>query len=170
MVLASVALIAVLCGHSLLYPTASDSEFELIFTFGVKGSRYLPVNRLDTMRDTYTQDMVVDSPVIVKMRLPEEDMEAILSKMKEIGFFQYPTAFSVRPDPGGAIVVVTPFSSYHFRVYSHGIIVKELRWDNEIMNQDPKADSLRELISFIIEKIQSDPAYGGLPEPRAGYC
>jgi len=37
MALASVALIAVLCGHSLLYPTASDSEFELIFTFGVKG-------------------------------------------------------------------------------------------------------------------------------------
>jgi len=128
------------------------------------------VNRLDTVRSTYTQDMVVDPPVTVKMRLPEEDMEAICSKMMEIGFFQYPTAFSVRPDPGGAIVVVTPFSSYHFRVYSHGIIVKELRWDNEIMNQGPQADSLRELISIIIEKIQSNPAYGGLPKPRAGYC
>ena len=66
--------------------------------------------------------------------------------------------------------MVTPFSSYHIMVYSHGVVVKELYWDDEIFNKDEKADALRELFSLIIEIIESKPEVKRMPQPRAGYC
>ncbi|MFQ6053369.1 MAG: hypothetical protein ACE5OO_03965, partial [Candidatus Bathyarchaeia archaeon] len=65
--------------------------------------------------------------------------------MVEIDFFQYPTRFRVRVPLGEVPGMMTPFSSYHFKVLSHGVVVKQLWWDDEIWYEDERAENLREL-------------------------
>jgi hypothetical protein len=146
------------------------SDFDVVFKYGVKGPNPEPRNALNTLRDTYTRDMVVDAPRTIRLRLTQGDLEAIRGKMEEIGFYDYPIGFRVNVSPGEAVGMVTPFSSYHIMVYSHGVVVKELYWDDEIFNKDEKADALRELFSLIIEIIESKPEVKRMPQPRAGYC
>lgn len=146
-----------------------ESNFDLIFKYGVKGPSSEPKNVLDTFRGTFTKDMVIDPPITVKLRLTEEELDRIHQKMLEIGFFQYPTSFRVRVLPWESRCIVEPYSSHHFKVISHGHVVKQLWWDDEICNENEKADNLRELIRLICEIIESKPEYEKLPEPRAGY-
>lgn len=146
-----------------------ESDFNLIFKFGVKGPASEPKNVLNTIKGTFTKDMVIDPPVTVKLRLTEEELEIIHRKMVEIGFFQYPTVFRVRVPPWDSIGIVTPYSTYIFKVVSHGVVVKQLRWDDEICNENERAENLRELIRLIIEIIESKPEYQRMPKPRAGY-
>jgi hypothetical protein len=145
------------------------SDFDVVFKYGVKGPNPEPRKALDTLRDTFTRDMVVDPPVTIRLRLTKDDLEAIRGKMDEIGFYDYPRGFRVNVSPGEVVGVVTPFSSYHVKVYSRGALIKELYWDDEIFNKDERADALRDLFSLIIELIESKPEVKRMPQPRAGY-
>jgi hypothetical protein len=146
------------------------SDFEIVFKYGVKGPYPEPRNVLNTLRDTFTRDMVVDPPVTIRLLLTQGDLEAIRGKMDEIGFYVYPRGFRVNVSPGEAVGEVTPFSSYHVKVYSRGVLVKELYWDDNIFNKDESAEALREFFSLIIELIESKPEVKRMPQPRAGYC
>jgi hypothetical protein len=66
------------------------SDFDVVFKYGVKGPNPEPRNALDTLRNTFTRDMVVDPPVTIRLRLTQGDLEAIRGKMEEIGFYDYP--------------------------------------------------------------------------------
>jgi hypothetical protein len=70
--------------------------------------------------------------------------------------------------PGETTGFVTPYEKYYFKV-EKGSLVKDLRWEDEILNPDVKADKLRELITLIINIIESKPEYKALPEIRGGY-
>jgi hypothetical protein len=76
--------------------TASEtSRYDLVFVYGVKGNRPDPVNRLDTMRGTFTKDMVMDPPPITfKLKLSDEQMARIMERMTEIGFPNYPMTYA----------------------------------------------------------------------------
>jgi hypothetical protein len=145
------------------------SDFDVVFKYGVKGPNPEPRNALDTLRNTFTRDMVMDPPVTIRLRLTQGDLEAIRGKMEEIGFYDYPRGFRVNISPGEVVGEVTPFSSYHVKVYSRGVLVKELYWDDEIFNWDERAYALRELFSLVIEIIESKPEVKRMPQPRAGY-
>jgi len=169
---------AVLCisfvlGLAVLYRSSMfvgvESDFDLIFKYGVKGPDDEPKNVLNTIKGTFTKDMVVDPSITVKLRLTDEELRRIYEKMVEIGFFHYPAKFRVHVPLGASICIVTPFSSYHFRVVSHGVVVKQLRWDDEICNDNERAESLRGLVRLICEIIESKAEYKKLPKPRAGY-
>lgn len=110
--------LAVLCRSSML--VGVESDFDLIFKYGVKGPDAEPKNVLNTVKGTFTKDMVLDPPITVKLRLTDEERDIIYGKMVEIGFFQYPAKFRVHVPLGASICIVTPYSSYHFRVVSHG--------------------------------------------------
>lgn len=146
-----------------------DTNFDMVFKYGVKKSREGPVNRLDTIKGTFTQDMVMDPPVTTELHLTPEDKGRVLDKMEEIGFFYYPRRFKVHVHFWEVIGIGTPYSSYYFKVVSRGVTVKELYWDDEIWNENERAENLRELIKLIIEIIVSKPEYQSLPEPQSGY-
>lgn len=143
--------------------TFSESNFNLIFKYGV-GAK----NKLDTFRGTYTCDMVKDPSITVNLSLSEEELDSIYQKMVEIDFLDYPEIFSVSVAPGEAGGMVTPHSSYYFKV-EYNSKVKELRWEDEISNKNEKADKLRELIKLIRDIIESKEEYQKLPEPASGY-
>lgn len=139
------------------------SDFEFIFRYGVTAR-----NVIDTYQDKFTKDLINDPPITANLRLTEEEMDRIYRKMVEIGFFNYPDRFTVNVPPGEPVQVVIPFDIYQFTVEKDSQI-KRLDWDDKIKNPDEKADRLRDLISLIIEIIESKPEYKQLPEPRGGY-
>ena len=143
-------------------PPANQSNFNLIFRYGVGVG-----NELNTFNGTYTRDMVMDPTITVNLSLSEEELDIIYQKMLEIHFFDYPDEFSVST-AAGSFAIMTPYSSYYFRV-EYNSSVKELRWKDEIINPDEKADRLKELIKLIRDIIESKEEYKSLPEPTGGY-
>lgn len=139
------------------------SHFNLEFKYGITAG-----NVLDTFEGTYTKDMVADPPITIDLVLSEEEKEEIYQKMVEIEFFDYPDDFSVDVSPGATTTIVTPYSSYYFRV-EYDSQTKELRWEDEITNPDEKAEKLRELITVIRNIVESKDEYKEFPEPTSAY-
>jgi len=162
-ILAFIIVIAALPGMAgCAAPPAETSNLNLVFKYGV-GAR----NELNTFNGTYTRDMVMDPPITVNLSLTEEDLDRIYEKMLEINFFDYPDEFSVST-AGGSFGIMTPYSSYYFKV-EYDSSIKELRWKDEISYPDEKADRLRELIQLITDIIEAKDEYKNLPEPTGGY-
>jgi hypothetical protein len=144
-------------------PPAEVSSFNLIFKYGVTAR-----NELNTFEGTYTKDMVMDPSITVELSLTEAELDRIYQKMAEIDFFDYPEEFSVPVEEGGLVTMVTPYSSYYFKV-EYDSTLKELRWEDEIMNPNDEANKLRELISLIRDIIESKEEYKELPAPTSVY-
>jgi len=159
------ALVAALLGTDCVAPSPppSPSNFNLIFKYGV-GAK----NELNTSQGTYTKDMIMDPSITVNLSLSKEELDRIYQKMIEINFFGYPDEFSVFVPPGQSVGMLTPYCSYYFRV-EYDSKVKELRWEDNIINEDKKAEKLRELINLIRDIIESKEEYKQLPSPRGGY-
>jgi len=158
------ALVAALLGaEGCVAPPPSPSNFNLIFKYGV-GAK----NELNTFEGTYTKDMVMDPSITVNLSLSKEELDRIYKKIVEINFFGYPDEFSVSVPPGQAVGMVTPYYSYYFKV-EYDSRVKELSWEDDIINEDKKAEKLRELINLIRDIVESKEEYKQLPSPRGGY-
>lgn len=140
-----------------------DPDFNFIFKYGVMAK-----NELNTFTGRYTKDMVLAHSITTRLTLTKDELDQIHQKMIDFDFFNYPDTFKVGPRADGMISIVTPYDSYYFKVQV-GNETKELTWEDEIKNPDPKADKLRELIKLITSIIQSKPAYNALPQPRSGY-
>jgi hypothetical protein len=144
-------------------PAENTSDFNFVFNYGIMGK-----NIMDTARGKYTRDMVVDPNITIDLRLTQEEMDRILSKMQEINFFDYPDIFRIQVPQGSSWGIVTPHQTYKF-VVTYGAVNKELLWNDEIIYPDEKADKLRELITLIKTIIESKEEYKNLPEPKGGY-
>lgn len=144
-------------------PDVKPPDFNLIFKYGVMAR-----NELNTFKGTYTKDMVSDPSITVNLSLSEEELDSIYRKMVEIDFFDYPDEFSVSVPAGESFGMVTPYFSYYFKV-EHDAKIKELWWEDEIKNENIKADKLRELIKLIWNIIEAKEEYQRLPEPTSGY-
>jgi hypothetical protein len=149
--------------------TASEaSRYDLVFVYGVRGNRPDPVNRLDTMRDIFTKDMVMDPPITFGLTLTDEQMAKIMKKMTEIGFLSYPSLYA--PPMGPVVGSVTPYSTYHLELYRDGVMVKQVRMDTDRVSDDPRTENLVSLFTLIMDVIESTNAWKESPEPRGGYC
>jgi len=144
-------------------PAPKKPGFNLIFKYGVTAK-----NELDTFKGKFTKDMVSDPSITIELSLSEEEKESIYQKMVEIDLFNYPDRFKVNVPTGELTGMVTPYSTYYFKV-DYDSQVKELWWGDEITNPDQKADKLRELIKLIRNIVESKKEYKKLPEPKSGY-
>jgi hypothetical protein len=141
----------------------SGTGFNFSLRYGVNAR-----NEIDTFNGKFTKDMVADPPVTIDFSLTPEEMDRICAKMAEIDFFCYPPDFAVSVPAGGLVSMVTPFSTYIFKVQKDSSITK-LRWEARITNPDEKADKLKELINLIIGIIEAKEEYKALPKPTSGY-
>ena len=146
--------------------TVSGSDFNLVFEYGAGGAP--TKNVLDTFQGTFTKDMIVDPPVTVKLKLSDQDLSRIRDKMDKIDFWDYPDVLEYEPRADGLTVMVTPYTSYYFKA-TMGKVVKEVTWENEYLDESPRAVALKELAQLIQQIIESTPEYEALPEPRGGY-
>jgi hypothetical protein len=158
-----VLIVAVIVLAGCTAPPADVSSFNLIFKYGVTAK-----NELNTFERTYTKDMVMDPSITVELSLTEAELDRIYQKMVEIDFFDYPDEFSVPVEEGELVTIRTPYSSYYFKV-EYDSTVKELWWEDEIMNPNDEANKLRELIQLIRDIVESKEEYKELPKPTSGY-
>ena len=144
----------------------STPGFNLVFMYGVGGAP--TKNVLDTARGTFTRDMIMDPPVTVNLKLSSDDLNRIRYKMDEINFWGYPDI--LEPEPRAEGMMVTPYSSYYFKVERDGA-VKEVTWKNQYkyVDESLRATNLKELAQLIWGIIQATDEYKALPEPRGGY-
>lgn len=142
---------------------SNEIRFNLIFKYGV-GAK----NELNTFAATYTKDMIIDPPITTNIYLSKEEMDTILNKITEINFFDYPDKFTTSIPAGEGLGMVTPYSSYYFKV-EYGSKFKELLWEDNITNKDEKADKMRELVKVIKDIVEYKKEYRKLPAPRGGY-
>ncbi|MEE8413110.1 MAG: hypothetical protein V3R96_01030 [Dehalococcoidales bacterium] len=161
----SIVLVVAVLGMVACSVPPAQSDFNLIFRYGV-GAK----NELNTFEGTYTRDMIGDPSVTVDLSLTEEELDKIHQKMVEIAFFDYPEEYSVNVAPGEPAGIIIPYSSYYFKIEDDSGI-KELWWEAKIINinENEKADRLRELIKLIWDIIESKEEYQKLPEPTGGY-
>jgi len=125
-------------------------------------------NQLNTTNGTFTKDMISAPSITVSLTLSEDELDRIHEKMLDIDFFNYPTDFAINLPPSAIAAMITPSVNYYFRV-ANGSQVKELFWDDKIMNQDAQASKLRELIQLIKGIITSRDEYKTLPPASGGY-
>jgi hypothetical protein len=149
--------------------TASEaSRYDLVFIYGVKGNRPDPVNKLDTMKGTFTKDMVMDPPITFGLTLTGEQMARIMERVEEIGFLSYSSLYA--PPMGPVVGSVTPYSTYHLKLYRDGVMVKQVRMDTDRVSDDPRTENLVSLFTLIMDIIESTEAWKESPKPRGGYC
>jgi hypothetical protein len=148
---------------STLTVPAIPSNYSLIFSYGTGEVK----NELNTIKGTYTKDMISAPPITVNLSLAQEEMDRIYKKMQEIDFFNYPTDFSIQSS-GTTTIVSTPSEKYYFKVID-GSRTKEVSWDDKIKNPDIQASKLRELIQLIKSIISSKDEYKALPPASGGY-
>lgn len=133
----------------------SPSGFNLVFRYGVGA-----VNELDTFKQTYTKDMVMNPPVTIKFKLSDGEFLAIYQKIKDLNLFDDRTK-----EPTNGFVIVTPCSSYYLKVQIDSD-QKELSWNN---CRGKINDRLQQFTDYIISIIESKEEYKKLPAPRGGY-
>jgi hypothetical protein len=148
-----------------LNPTLSsaDSDFNIVFRYGV-GAK----NELNTLKGTYTKDMVNKPPITTKLQLTQDELESIHLKALEIDLFDYPWTIHTMPK-GDIIGMITPYSTYYVEVWN-GTTKNAVVWNNKYDTENEKYYDLMELVHLIIEIILSHPEYQKLPEPTAGYA
>jgi hypothetical protein len=71
-------------------------RYDIVFIYGVRGNREDPVNKLDTIKNVFTKDMVVDPPITFSLELSNHDIARIIHKMNQIEFWKYSTIYTPR--------------------------------------------------------------------------
>jgi len=161
---ATIVLILAVSFTGYVITESAMSDFNMIFKYGVMAK-----NELNTFNDTFTKDMIMDPSITVPLTLSQQELDKISRKMLEIDFINYPGSFSVEVAPGEAVGQRIPYPSYYFQV-EYDSQVKELFWEDKIINGSERADRLRELIRLIIDIIESKEEYQNLPSPSGGYA
>jgi hypothetical protein len=140
-----------------------EGDFNFTLRYGIMAK-----NEINTFEGTVTKDMVTERPIKINLRLTEAEMKAIYRKMVEIDFFSYPEVFRIEVPADSPTHLVTPASSYFFTV-QYDSQTKRVRWIDDTLNPDIKADRLRELILYIRGIVENKKEYRELPPARGGY-
>lgn len=150
----------------ILYFENSTNQFDFVFSYGVKNSNEAFAegrNRIDTLTNKFTKDMIQNEDVTIDMTLTDEEMKEILTEMKRINIFNYPDIFVEVTNRGR-----TPHSTYRFNISYNGM-TKVVYWDDGSVSESVRAKNLRNLIKKITEIIQNKEEYKALPKPKGGY-
>jgi hypothetical protein len=151
--------------HGAYRTPCADSDFNLILRYGV-GAK----NELNTLKGTYTKDMVNRPSITTRLCLTREELDVIYLKALEIDLYNFPRTMSAPPE-GGVIGEQTPYFTYYLEV-RNGTTIKIMKWSDQFTTttESEKYDDIMELVHTIIEIIESHPEYQKLPEPTAGYA
>jgi hypothetical protein len=135
----------------------TGATFGLIFRYGI--CRSPQWNELNTFKETYTKDMVMDPAITTKLKLSETELSGIREEIEHLKLFGGSKA---QPEQR---MRRTPCSCYYLRVQADSD-QNELSWNNchgEI------SDKLQEFTHFMIKLIESKSEYQKLPKPRGSY-
>lgn len=151
-------LLALLSGTSCEEPTAPDEQLAMVHF------HYHFRNELNTFDKTYQKDLVMDGVTSTEFWFTTEEQGELLAQAEIQHFYQFPDTIKSEagvtndPDPGRQF-----------------LRIKHEEWDHTVSWYYPLPEDhgyvpdLRALRDFLIELIESKPAYKSLPPARGGY-
>ena len=143
---------------NILLPDSKPKDFNFIFNFGV-GAK----NQLDTVKGQYTRDMISEPSITAELKLTEEEMNSIYSKMKKLDILNYPDKFTPK-----SRMCATPFDTYSMKIIINGK-EKNIYWEDENVSKTKGAVQLRDLFTEIYKIIMDKEEFKKLPKPKGGY-
>jgi hypothetical protein len=149
-------LLFILLACAALGVATQASSIEVQFYYGVEAR-----NKLDTIRGTFTKDMVCDSSITIPFDLTQTELASIFAKADSIGFFQMPANIVIEHPR----CWLTPCSKFYLRIKTYNTD-HSVSWDNCFCEE---GSVLMELRTFIIEVIESRREYRVLPKARWQY-
>ena len=136
-------------------------RFYVVFRYGVSAR-----NELNTLRRTFTKDLVLDGQITTRLGLSAAELDSVEARLLGIDFFSYPDTFVVAH--GDTVGHLEPPVTYNVRVWRDSTM-KLVHWVDGILSPDPRGVRLREFVSWLEALVQSKPEYQALPPPRGGY-
>lgn len=128
--------------------------FNFIFRYGPGRA-----NELNTFKQTYTKDLIMDGTVTTKLRLSDSELWAIYQKIIDLNLFDG------KIDPVDKRIILIPSSDYYLKVQIDSE-QKELSWTNK---HGKINDRLQQFTDYVISIIQSKDEYKRLPAAKGGY-
>jgi hypothetical protein len=158
-ILISVAVIALDPGAARSQPKR-PKDFAIRLAYGVAGRC-----SLDTVKGTYTHDMVVDPSVTIPMQLTDAEMDTVYQLVREAKFFSY--SKPIRND--GHMMRWSPETVVRLFVRAGGK-TREIEFSQpQPVHPDESTRRVKTLMFTIMRMIERKPEYKALPRPRAGY-
>jgi hypothetical protein len=152
--------------------TSSDSylnthqDFHFILRYGVEAK-----NEINTINQTYTKDMIVDSALTIRMTLSSIELDSIWKELTRIDIFSYPDIYQplrFENDPGNVGEDYLPYKSFYLYITA-GDHKKEIHWGDANRSTMLKAIALRNAFEMIILMIESKDEVKKLPAPKGAY-
>ena len=140
-----------------------DRAFNIQFKYGVGGQ-----NELNTFRNTFTKDLVLDGTVTTSMILTPGELDSVQVRLSEISFYSFPDTLIVHSSRPGYLI--SPAQMFFLKV-KNGIVAKSVFWYDSmpVFSDDLRASQLREVIQFIRTIVEAKGEYRQLPPARGGY-
>ncbi len=139
-------------------PETMPGDFGFVLYYGVTVR-----NSLDTIKGTYTKDLVMAPPVTTDLRLSDGEMAGIYQMMRDIAILDYPEIYDPETD-----VEVSPYVTYNIEITLDGQ-TKSIHWDDKGLVTIAKATALRNLFERIHEIVIAKDEYKQLPPIQGGY-
>ncbi|MCX6143084.1 MAG: hypothetical protein NTZ35_07680 [Ignavibacteriales bacterium] len=140
-----------------------ERAFNIQFKYGVGGQ-----NELNTFRNVFTKDLVLDGTASTSMILSPEELASIQAGLIDIGFFSFPDTLIVHPSRPAYLI--SPAQMFFLKV-KNGSLVKSVFWYDSmsVISDDFRASQLRGVLQFIRTIVEAKREYKQLPPARGGY-
>ena len=145
-------------------------KIEFIYKFGPPEAKVK--NELRTAENIFIKDMLVDSPLVIKLKLTRKEKKLILNKLNEMDFWSYPEKYLFEAAHKDSLKgMPSIYTIYSLRVLYCGK-EKQVRWDDFSRGRPSaglKYERLEALGDLIWKIIFSKKAYKKSRQPRAMY-
>jgi len=96
---------------------SQSSDFEFVYSVNTSGVPDIYISS----ENLYIKNMIVDPPQKLTIKLKKDEKQAILNKLKEIDFYNYPSEYRFESkDSGNLISRAIPCYQCNITVYSNG--------------------------------------------------
>jgi hypothetical protein len=126
--------------------------------------RYGFNNELNTFEGTYQKDLIMDGTAVTDFSFTTAEQESILAKLQANDFFELPDTVKAMP-----MIAFEPNPGIQFLRVKHGDKDKTVSWYYPLPQDNTNSRYINNLVTFMIEIIESKPEYKALPPARGGY-
>ncbi len=141
-------------------PVVVESSFDIIFSYGYG----VQDNKLDSIQNTFTKDMILADPITVELTLSDDELKEIEDKITELNLFE--------SDEDEAPIQVSPCEHYSITAEyntkrdngGRNKKTKSMMWN---CSQDTGPNA--EFVDFMKDLIESQEEYQALPEVEGAY-
>ena len=148
----------------IILPTCKESTVGPDYQFVQIQFKYNFKDELNTFKNYYQKDLVLDGVVRVYFRLTKDEQNKILAKAYETNFFSMPDTLLNK-----APVEITPNPTQYLRI-RYGNQENAVVWNYILYEyQSDQYKRLCELTDYLTDIIESKPEYKILPPRQGGY-